>query len=61
MTYETLVFIRSLLERMSIPVKDPNFRQLTMQMVKALDELDEAMNQVQQMSPNGSITIGKEV
>ena len=46
MTYETLVFIRSVMDQLSIPVKDPNFRNMAMQMVVALDELDKEIANV---------------
>ena len=40
MTYETLLFLRALCNKVSIPVADPEFRYLATQMLNALNELD---------------------
>ena len=45
MTVDTLTFLRDLLRRMTLPVKDPDFRMLANQVAQALDELDAALEQ----------------
>jgi hypothetical protein len=41
MTPETLAFIRTLVNNLSLPVSDPNFRSNALSMIKLLDELDQ--------------------
>jgi hypothetical protein len=43
MTYETLVFLRELLGKLSLNVSDPEFRTNATHVMQALDELDEAI------------------
>jgi len=45
MTLETLIFLRDICNRISIPVADPDFRKMSLSMISALDELDKEINE----------------
>ena len=40
MTPETLAFLRTILDNLTLPVNDPSFRENALAMIKLLDELD---------------------
>jgi hypothetical protein len=49
MTHPTLIFLRALLDRVTLQVSDPNFTRDALAIITAIEELDEAI-QCQQRS-----------
>lgn len=52
MTKDTLVFLRELLLGQTIPVSAPNFRKTAETVATALDELNAAIAEVQEVPPS---------
>lgn len=56
MTYETLLFLRQVLDQLSLPVSDPKFRTVALAFITAIDELDAEIE-----AHNASNTLGRDI